>query len=44
MEKRVFGLVMNLSNVLTDGSHWVTINIDFRSNIIFYFDSFGVIP
>ena len=35
---------MNLSNILTDGTHWVSIVIDFRSNIVFYFDSFGNIP
>ena len=35
---------MNLSNANTDGSHWVSIFIDFTDNSIIYFDSIGNLP
>lgn len=39
-----FGYVLSLSNANTEGSHWLSLFIDFNTNSVFYFDSNGVSP
>ena len=39
-----FAYVLSLSNANTDGSHWLSLFIDFNTNSVFYFDSNGDLP
>ena len=44
INKNKFGIVFNLSNANTKGSHWVSLFIDFEMRIVIYFDSNGDLP